>query len=138
MDRVRPNTAVVVVIAILSTLAFQACGGGDNNGSDEGARPNENGEMPILLRNFAFEPRTLLFDVGETVEFLLSSADGIHTLTIKDLGIDWTVTGKDKPVTQSFTFDRPGAFRLICRIPGHEGSGMVGTVEVRPADGSTQ
>ncbi len=136
MQRVRSNTAVAVVIAAVSILVLQACGGGGDNVSDEGARPNENGEISVLLRNFAFEPRTLLFEVGETVEFSLSSADDIHTLTVKDLGIDWRVTGKDEPQTQSFTFDQPGTYRLICAIPGHEGSGMVGTVEVRPAGGS--
>ena len=136
MERVRSNTAVAVVIAVVSILVLQACGDGSDSASDEGARPNENGEISVLLRNFAFEPRTLLFEVGQTVEFSLSSADDVHTLTVKDLGIDWRVTGKDEPQTQSFTFDQPGTYRLICAIPGHEGSGMVGTVEVRPADRS--
>lgn len=138
MERVRSNTAVVVVIVMLSILILQACGGGDGEVSDEGARPDENGQMSVLLRNFAFEPRTLLFEVGDTVEFSLSTADSLHTFTVEDLEIDWRVRDKDEPVAESFTFDRPGTYRLICDIPGHEGSGMVGTVEVRPSDGSAQ
>jgi plastocyanin len=94
--------------------------------------------MSLLLRNFAFEPRTLLFEVGDTVQFSLATADSLHTFTVEELGIDWKVRDKDEPVQQSFTFDRPGTFRLICAIPGHEGSGMAGTVEVRPSDGSAQ
>jgi plastocyanin len=138
MERVRSNTATVIVIAILSILMLQACGDGDSGVSDEGARPNEDGEMSLLLRNFAFEPRTLLFEVGDTVQFSLATADSLHTFTVEELGIDWRVRDKDEPVQQSFTFDRPGTFRLICAIPGHEGSGMAGTVEVRPSDGSAQ
>ena len=131
MERVRSKTSVIVVLAALGVLVFQACGSGNPEAIGEGTRPDENGEMSVLLRNFAFEPRNLLFEVGETVEFSLSSADSLHTLTVRDLGINWRVTREDEPQTQSFTFDRPGTFKLICAIPGHEGSGMVGTIEVR-------
>lgn len=94
--------------------------------------------MSLLLRNFAFEPRTLLFEMGDTVQFSLATADSLHTFTVEELGIDWRVKNKDEPVQQSFTFDRLGTFKLICAIPGHEGSGMAGTVEVRPSNGSAQ
>jgi uncharacterized cupredoxin-like copper-binding protein len=30
------------------------------------------------------------------------------------------------------TFDRPGTYRFICHLPGHEAYGMVGTVVVEP------
>lgn len=30
------------------------------------------------------------------------------------------------------TFDRPGTYRFICHLPGHEAYGMVGTVVVQP------
>ena len=46
------------------------------------------------------------------------------------MGISWAVS-KDSPEVQSFTFEEPGTFRLVCAIPGHEGLGMTGTVEVR-------
>ena len=77
----------------------------------------------------SFEPRNMAFDVGQTVEFTLVSNDIAHTFTVKDLGIDWEVS--KEPQTQTFTFETAGTFKLICAVPGHEGSGMVGTVEVR-------
>ena len=83
----------------------------------------------MVLRNFAFEPKRIAFSVGETVEFTLVSDDIAHTFTVKDLSIDWEVS--TVPQTQTFTFESAGTFKLICAIPGHEGSGMVGTVEVR-------
>ena len=73
----------------------------------------------------------MAFSVGETVEFHLSAKDGVHTFTVKDLDINWVVSNQPDPQVQTFTFDRAGTFKLICAIPGHEGSGMVGTVEVR-------
>ena len=71
----------------------------------------------------------MAFDVGQTVEFTLVSRDIPHTFTVRDLGIDWEVSRE--PRTQSFTFEEAGTFTLICAVPGHRGSGMVGTVEVR-------
>ena len=71
----------------------------------------------------------MVFDVGQTVEFTLVSRDIPHTFTVRDLGIDWEVS--KEPQTQTFTFDEAGTFTLICAVPGHRGSGMVGTVEVR-------
>jgi len=136
MERIHSNTAVVVIVATFSMLLLQACGGSVAGESDEGVRPDQSGELPVLLRNFSFEPAALLFDVGETVRFSLSSADGLHTFTVKDLDIDWRVTKKGESVTQSYTFDNAGIFKLICDIPGHRGSGMEGTVEVRLTGGT--
>ena len=131
MERVHSNTAVLVTVATFSILLLQACGGSVTGDRDEGVRPDQSGELPVLLRNFSFEPATLLFDVGETVQFSLSSADVLHTFTVKDLNIDWRVSKKKGPVTNSYTFDRPGIFKLLCDIPGHRGSGLVGIIEVR-------
>ena len=105
---------------------MQACG---ENVTPTPASAGADGTLPVVLRNFAFEPKRIAISVGETVEFTLLSNDIPHTFTVKDLGIDWEVSRERQ--TQTFTFDRAGTFKLICAIPGHEGSGMVGTVEVR-------
>ena len=138
MERVRSNTAVLILIALLSILIFQACGDSEIGLRGEGVRPNDDGEITVVLRNFAFEPDTLVFEVGQTVEFTLSSSDSLHSFTVRDLDINWVVKGKDEPITESFVFSRPGKFKLICAIPGHQASRMVGTVEVMPKGGSVQ
>jgi len=61
----------------------------------------------------------------------LSSADDVHTFTVKDLDINWTVRESEEPNVQTYTFDRAGTFQLICAIPGHQGFGMVGTIAVQ-------
>ena len=93
------------------------------------AEAGDDGAIEVVHDNFTFEPRRMAFEVGETVEFTLVSNDIPHTFTVKDLGIDWEVS--KEPQVQTFTFERAGTFKLICAVPGHEGSGMVGTVEVR-------
>ena len=110
-------------------IALGACAGDNVPATPVGAR--DDGTLEVVHRNYAFEPRSLVFQVGETVEFHLVSADGPHTFTVEDLGIDWVVTRHPDPEVQTFTFEQGGTFRLVCEFPGHEGSGMVGTVEVR-------
>ena len=108
-------------------IALQACGGGEDLAPP--ATLGEGGTLEVVHDNFRFEPGRMAFDVGQTVEFKLVSNDIPHTFTVKDLDIDWEVS--KEPQTQTFTFEQAGTFKLICAIPGHEGSGMVGTVEVR-------
>ena len=82
------------------------------------------------MRNYLYEPEALQFERGETVEFRLLSVDESHTFTVPDLEVNWVVPKEDEPQVQTFTFNRAGRFRLVCIIPGHEGSGMVGTITV--------
>ena len=107
-------------------VALGACGGGEDKPP---ATAGGDGAIEVVHDNFRFDPDGMAFDVGQTVEFTLVSNDIPHTFTVKDLGIDWEVSRE--PQTQTFTFEEAGTFKLICAIPGHEGSGMVGTLEVR-------
>ena len=75
-----------------------------------------------------FDPFEFNFGVGDTITFTLTGESEFHTFTIDELGIDESVE-VDEPVTFSVTFDRPGAFQLIC-IP-HELQGMTGTITVQ-------
>ena len=119
---------LILAGVLLLGSAVQACGGDDvPTATPVGA--GDDGTLEVAHRNYAFEPRSMAFDVGQTVEFTLVSNDIPHTFTVRDLGIDWEVS--KEPRTQTFTFEEAGTFKLICAVPGHEGSGMVGTVEVR-------
>ena len=123
----RRGWALAALLAL--GVALEACGGDNVPATPVGA--GADGTLEVVHRNYTFEPKGLVFEVGETVEFHLVSADGPHTFTVEDLGIDWVVTTQPDPQVQTFTFERKGTFRLVCEFPGHEGSGMVGTVEVR-------
>ena len=116
---------ILAGIALLGS-ALGACGSDDAPAAPVGA--GDDGAIEVVHDNFAFEPKHIAVDVGQTVEFTLVSNDIPHTFTVKGLGIDWEVS--KEPQTQTFTFEEAGTFKLICAVPGHEGSGMVGTVEV--------
>jgi len=117
-------------IALIALLA--ACNGGDS--ADPTATPTPAEGAPtvteVSLRNFAFEPSRFNIEAGTTVEFRLKSRDIEHTFTVKDLDVNWFVQS-GITATESFTFDRPGEYRLICAIAGHEQAGMVGVIRVQ-------
>lgn len=76
---------------------------------------------------YAFDPSKLSFKVSDSISFTLRSETEFHTFTSDGLGIDQAVDA-GQAVTFSFTFTKPGTYRLIC-IP-HESLGMVGTITV--------
>ena len=82
---------------------------------------------------FTFAPADFTFNRGDVVNFSLESEAVFHTFTVEGLGIDVPVNfGKVTDFT--FTFDKPGTYKLIC-IP-HEALGMVGTITVSEAPAS--
>lgn len=107
-----------------------AAGCGGTPGPTPTAAEAAGGELAVVLRNYAFEPERMRFEAGETVEFGLVSTDELHTFTVRELGINWALPKKEAPEFQSFTFEKAGTYKLICAIPGHEGSGMVGEIVV--------
>jgi plastocyanin len=124
------NKIGVGFIALVALLIVQACDGGAKAGS-EPVRPSVNGTLEMNLKNYAFEPKRLLFELGETVEFRLTSEDDVHTFTVQPLGINGVVPGEAVSQSQTFSFEQAGTFKLICAVPSHEGFGMTGTIEVR-------
>lgn len=92
-----------------------------------------NGERPkvtVELENYSFNPRNFNLSIGDSVDFTLISMDELHTFTVEGLDIDWSVSSQE-PKENSFTFDQPGKYKLVCIIPPHQGMGMIGTVTVR-------
>ncbi len=125
LNRVPLLSALGAVLVV--AIAVSACGG---SGSTPTATPSTSptSTASVKLKNFAFEPSQLTFNVGDTVEFQLSTLDIGHTFTVGSLGINWDVS---REVTRRFTFTKAGDFRLVCAIPGHEPAGMVGKITVK-------
>ena len=116
---------------MIATLLMATACAADDGPEPTAVGADNDGTLSVVHRNFRFEPERLAFGVGETVVFELRSSDDIHTFTVKELDINWAVRGDAEPQIQSYTFDRPGTFELMCAIPGHQGFGMVGTITVR-------
>ena len=93
----------------------------------------QGGGMAMLWAGtrYFFDPDELVFKVGETVNFTISpelDSGFKHTFTVKELGIDETVKFS-QAATFSYTFDKPGTFKLICNLLWT--SGMTGTITVQ-------
>lgn len=75
---------------------------------------------------------TLTAEVGDTVEITLVNGDGqLHDLTVPDYGVTTgEFAGKDQEKIISFEATQPGEFKYICKVPGHEQTGMVGKLRV--------
>lgn len=148
----RSNSKVLVVVAgaaiILSftvglasaSYHSEAYGGGT---TDKAKRTSSDVAAVIeLTPRLQFIPTKLTVTVGDTVQWRNVSPFG-HTVTADASRATYpsNVALPDgvKPFDFSlrggqsvrYTFDKPGVYRYIC-LP-HEGAGMLGTVEVKPA-----
>ena len=108
-------------------------GAGEDEHHNEGEEPigtvvEVKLQDPGVSGSYAFDPSELVFSVGETIAFKLTSEAEFHTFTVDRLGIDVSVIGREEAAL-TFTFHESGTFQLIC-IP-HETLGMVGTITVR-------
>jgi plastocyanin len=85
-----------------------------------------------------FRPDPIVLQVGEAVQFKVSSADTRHHLVIESLGVDVEVPQRSlhETVTTSIvTPEKVGTFRMMCRI--HARLPMEGTLEVRETGSAT-
>jgi cytochrome c oxidase subunit 2 len=90
-----------------------------------------NNPIEIHVHRFSFQPTEITVHKGEPTTIKLVSDDVSHSLVIKGLGINQTVT-KDHPADIKFTPEAAGDFRGQCgRFCGNGHGSMFFTVHVR-------
>jgi plastocyanin len=116
--------AIAVAVAVIGLLA--ACGGG---GPSQPA-----GSTKVTMTEFKFDPSTISVPHGKVVFFLVNSGSTQHDMAIRDssnnrLAVSELVSAGDSSV---FTVDNiaAGTYTIYCTQPGHESSGMKGTLTV--------
>lgn len=78
-----------------------------------------------------FHPTTLEVPLGAVVELRVANAGRApHTFTIHDLEADTGVLAPGERGTLAFRATEAGSFEIMCDVPGHAASGMVGVLEV--------
>ena len=149
------RTLIPTLLAVLTSLVLAACGGdaevdsaptqppssaavspvvsSEVGGQPDGTQPDGTSfeitlEDPGGSGSYKINPSELVFGVGQTVTFSLTSETEFHNFVVDDLGIDQSVNAGET-VEFTFAFDKPGSFSLIC-IP-HQVLGMVGTITVQ-------
>src|SRR5688572_16727099 len=94
--------------------------------------------IEITARRFAFEPSEVNATVGERLQLVVRSADGVHGLEIKKMKIKKEVPRGGEPVTIDFTATTEGSFPILCsEYCGNGHDDMSGMLIVRSAGSRT-
>jgi len=110
---------VVVIIAIIIALLFIM-----SMGSPGGVV-----NIEVEADDYYFDPRNITIPLGSVVRLTISNeVRAPHTFTVSEYGIDVNVN-PGMSQTISFTANRAGVFRIICRY--HVNLGMVGWLIVK-------
>ena len=113
----------------LSGIAVAALIVGDDRSSAQSSEPRV---IEITARRFAFEPAEVAATVGERLQLVVRSADGVHGLEIKKLKIKKEVPRGGEPVTIDFTATTEGSFPILCsEYCGNGHTDMTGMLIVR-------
>jgi plastocyanin len=113
-------------LALAAGVLLGACGGGG------AAQPA--GSTKVTMTEFKFDPSTINVSAGKVVFFLVNGGTTSHDMIIRDssgarmAGSELVSAGD----TFVFTVDNiaAGTYTYFCDQPGHEASGMHGTLTV--------
>ena len=95
--------------------------------------------VEVTARRFAFEPAEIEARVGERLQLVVRSADGVHGLEIKKLKIKKEVPRGGEAVTIDFTPTTEGRFPILCsEYCGNRHNEMTGTLIVRAVESATR
>ena len=126
---------VLGAVATTGLAALAGCSGSDSSGEEEPDLVVEVGPGGELR----YSPAETTVAVGATVQWAWQS--GGHTVTVASQpdGGDWEGTGStthDSGYTLQHTFDTAGTYEYYCEP--HQGSGMVGTLDVGESSGANE
>ena len=117
----------VFAAVLFAALLLVGCGGGSS-----AAQPA--GSIKVTMTEFKFDPDAINAPSGKVVFFLVNAGTAAHNLIIRDsagkrIAGSNLVSAGDSNV---FTVDSiaAGTYTIFCDQPGHEGSGMKGTLTV--------
>ena len=131
MPRARLWQLLTLLACAAATFAI-----GDRPSSAQTAEPRV---VEVLARRFAFEPSQIEATVGERLQLVIRSADGVHGVEIKKLKIKKEVPRGGEPVTIDFTATTEGSFPILCSEYCGNGHGdMTGMLIVRGASGASR
>jgi plastocyanin len=116
-----------LAVALIAMAALAACGGG-------GGMSQPTGSIKITMTEFKFDPAAPTAPSGKVVLFLVNAGSVAHDVVIRDstgnrLQASELVSAGDSNV---FTIGSiaAGTYTIFCDQPGHEASGMKGTLTV--------
>jgi uncharacterized cupredoxin-like copper-binding protein len=106
----------------------------ETNHSEHQMNTTEQKSKPIQwiveASEFTFLPSRLEFKAGETINLILKNNGKVeHDFEIIGTNIHVHAAPGAEDST-SFTLDKPGTYRAVCTLPGHQEAGMVSIIKV--------
>ena len=113
-------------LALLAVVLLAGCG----------SPSQPSGSIKVTMTEFKFDPSTVSAPSGKVVFFLVNSGSASHDLIIRDSSGNRVSGAASELVSagDSFVFTvsniAAGSYTFFCDQPGHEASGMKGTLTV--------
>jgi nitrite reductase (NO-forming) len=113
-------------VALVAGVLLGACGG------SPASQPS--GSTKVTMTEFHFEPSTISVPSGKAVFFLVNAGTTSHDMIIRDSSGTKVAGSELISAGDSFVFTvdtiAAGTYTYFCDQPGHEASGMKGTLTV--------
>ncbi|HYT11849.1 MAG TPA: cupredoxin domain-containing protein [Candidatus Nitrosopolaris sp.] len=118
--------ALAVGLATIALLA--GCGGGGGGPSQPA------GSTKVTMTEYKFDPSTMSAPAGKVVFYLVNAGTTSHDMVIRDSSGKRMAASELVSAGDSFVFTvdnlAAGSYTIFCDQPGHEASGMKGTLTV--------
>ncbi len=101
---------------------------GNGHGGGSAVAPDAR-HIEVRARSFAFEPKEIRAKSGENLAIVLVAVDGVHDLTIDELGAH-VAAEAGKTAIGGLRADKPGRYAFYCSVAGHREAGMQGVLVV--------
>lgn len=121
------SVVMLVLMVLAALLVLSACNGGS------AATPISGGKIfNVETSEFTFTPNKFEAKAGEKLTFKITNK-GVLDHSFSITGPDGAVVGRvdvriGNPALLNFAPSKAGAYQIICDVPGHTESGMVGTL----------
>ncbi len=117
-----------VGVALITVAMLAGCGGGT------GGAAQPAGSIKVTMTEYSFNPSTISVPSGKVVFFLVNAGTISHDMILRNTSGERVSGAASELVSagDSFVFTisnlPAGTYTIFCDQPGHEASGMKGTV----------
>lgn len=132
----RIATTIFSVMALMLAMAALVVSAGDEDSGAVVQHGAVDNAVPVSLTEFAIAPDPIAAEEGSTLGITNAGA-GVHTLAVEGEGLATPELQPLQSAAISLAGLEPGTYKVVCTIPGHEGAGMVGELNIVKAGEAT-